>query len=430
LQVRRGCDIAQGFLPPSQVMAPKARKPGAAAPAVVRRRKLRVLGTFISLLEAVRVRASADLGFDIEFEVLDFPSCQRKAALHPEAFDVYDQTFHNLGIVWHWGVLQPIDTDLLKCWPSVGPLTKLGGVDKYANRGAGDAPMLNLYVQPDYSLGAQPTRYISMLPTVHNFDSFGYDARIFNGAGRPRESWGMLFDPRAKGKLALVDDSGIGLFDAALAAEAIGVLEFADIANMTPAELTALFRFLRGKCDEGFFLPCWTTVEEAGALFRRGEAAIQSMWAPAYNELGPVAGFVREAAPEEGYRAWHGGMSIARHVGGAELRMAYEYMDWWLSGWAGAVMARQGYYIAAAEAIRQYLTPAEWAYWYDGQEAREDLVGADGATVVVPQGKRRSGGAYLERARRIAVWNTVMDEYNYATRLWSRFVADIRTRGR
>jgi putative spermidine/putrescine transport system substrate-binding protein len=110
--------------------------------------------------------------------------------------------------------------------------------------------------------------------------------------------------------------------------------------------------------------------------------------------------------------------------------MAYEYLDWWLSGWAGAVMARQGYYISAAEAVKSYMTPAEWAYWYDGQEASEDILGVDGATVAARKGGRRAGGAYLERARRIAVWNTVMDEYNYATRLWSRFAADLRARGR
>jgi putative spermidine/putrescine transport system substrate-binding protein len=396
-------------------------------PAIVKRRKLRVLGTFISLLDAVRARASADLGFDIAFEVLDFPSCQRKAALSPAAYDVYDQTFHNLDIVWHWGALQPLDTTRLKSWDAVGPLTKQGGVDKYASRGIGDAPVDKLYVQPDHSLGREPTRYAAMLPTVHQFDSFGYDSRVFNGETRPRESWAMLFDPRAKGRLALVDEPAIGLFDAALAAEALGVVKFENIADMSPAELTQLFAFLRDKAREGFFLPCWTTSRQAAQAFRRGEAAIQSMWSPAYTELGASA-HVREAAPEEGYRAWHGGMSLARHLAGAELEMAYEYMDWWLSGWAGAAMARQGYYISASERAKPYLSPAEWAYWYEGEPAAENLVGVDGETVVVKRGARRSGGGYVERARRIAIWNTVMDEHNYASRLWSRFVAEVGRR--
>jgi putative spermidine/putrescine transport system substrate-binding protein len=45
--------------------------------AIHRQRTLRVLGTEISLIEAVRRRAIADLGFNVEFEVLDFPTCQR-----------------------------------------------------------------------------------------------------------------------------------------------------------------------------------------------------------------------------------------------------------------------------------------------------------------------------------------------------------------
>ena len=80
----------------------KSRKPP--SPSLHSPRTLRVLGTEISLLEAVRSKAVVDLGFNIEFEVLDFPSCQRKAALNPEAYDVYDQCFHNLAIVWFWGV--------------------------------------------------------------------------------------------------------------------------------------------------------------------------------------------------------------------------------------------------------------------------------------------------------------------------------------
>ena len=41
------------------------------SPAIHRQRTLRVLGTDISLLEAVRLKAISDLGFNIEFEVLE-----------------------------------------------------------------------------------------------------------------------------------------------------------------------------------------------------------------------------------------------------------------------------------------------------------------------------------------------------------------------
>jgi putative spermidine/putrescine transport system substrate-binding protein len=199
---------------------------------------------------------------------------------------------------------------------------------------------------------------------------------------------------------------------------------------MSPSEIDALFGFLQAKADEGFFARCWSTAQEAAGLFKREEAAVQSMWSPAYGLLGAAAEHVRESDPAEGFRGWHGGLSVARHVSGPVLQMAYEYMDWWLSGWAGAVMARQGYYISAPAAAKPHLTPAEWAYWYDGREASEDLVGADGSTVAVSKGARRSGGGYLQRARRIALWNTVMDEHNYATRAWARFVAAVNGKSR
>ena len=50
--------------------------------------------------------------------------------------------------------------------------------------------------------------------------------------------------------------------------------------------------------------------------------------------------------------------------------------------------------------------------------------------MVVRKGAKRSGGSYLERARRISLWNTVMDEYNYTTRAWTRFVAEVNETSR
>ena len=57
-------------------------------------------------------------------------------------------------------------------------------------------------------------------------------------------------------------------------------------------------------------------------------------------------------------------------------------------------------------------------------------MGVDGGTVVVRKGAKRSGGSYVERARRISLWNTVMDEYNYTTRAWTRFVAEVNKKSR
>jgi putative spermidine/putrescine transport system substrate-binding protein len=396
-----------------------------ASPPRVKRRKLRVRGTVVTLLEQVRKQAAADLQIDLEFETLDFLTCQHRAAMDPGNYDIYEQCFHNLDIVWYWGALQPIDTDRIADWDKIGELAKDGGISKYKWQGHGDAPVRKLYVQPDGMIGQQPMRHISMLPTAHNVDSFGFDHRIFGDEGSEGSSWAWLLDPRAKGRIALVDEPAIGIFDAALAAEANGDLIFADIGNMTIDEIDSLMALLETLRGQGYFAGTWATPQEAEAMVYNDRVSVQSMWAPSYGSLGPHSDTFIESSPREGYRAWHGGASLARHLSGAQLDLAYEYLNWWLTGPAGALMARQGYYATVQTRLRQHLSADEWDYWYDGQIARTDLKGPSG-DVVVRKGSRRPGGAYRNRISKIAMWNTVMDEYNYAARAWKRFAAKLR----
>ncbi|BDA85145.1 hypothetical protein Sa4125_26870 [Aureimonas sp. SA4125] len=79
----------------------KSRRKTLATPALHLEGKpvIRVLGTEITLLEQLRLRAEADLGIGLVFENRDFLSAQRKAARAPDDYDVYDQCFHNLDIV-------------------------------------------------------------------------------------------------------------------------------------------------------------------------------------------------------------------------------------------------------------------------------------------------------------------------------------------
>lgn len=396
-----------------------------AAPAVMAPETLRVLGTSITIIEPIVALAKADLGFRIEYEVLDFIACQRKAALEPGAYDLYDQCFHNLDIVWFWGALQPIDTMRLERWDEMSDLTKRGRISRHGWVGHGDAPVKKLYVQPGDALGSDPGRYISMLPTVHNLDSFGYDIGVFGEGQRGRESWAWLLDPRARGRIALVDEPAIGVFDAALAAEAVGALTFEDIGNLSVQEIDMLMELLEQRRQQGFFRDVWRDSDDARRLVTEERISVQSMWSPGYWGLGDAGQRFVEAAPVEGYRAWHGGISLGNHVDGRLRDMAYEYMNWWLSGRPGAIMARQGYYMSVAGTVRDEIAEEEWAYWYGGEPASRDLPGPDGE-IAVRAGARRAGGSYYDRANRIAVWNTVMDEHNYAVRAWSRFVARVR----
>lgn len=46
---------------------------------------------------------------------------------------------------------------------------------------------------------------------------------------------------------------------------------------------------------------------------------------------------------QEGYRAWAVGLGLMAHLKGLKLDAAYEYLNWYQSGWQGGFIAKQGY---------------------------------------------------------------------------------------
>ncbi|KQW61326.1 MULTISPECIES: extracellular solute-binding protein [unclassified Ensifer] len=384
------------------------------------RPRLRVLGTAISLLEELRVRAEADLGIEVVFDNNDFLTTQHKAAQEPDSYDIYDQCFHNLDIVWYWRAIQPIEIGRIALWDQINDLTKTGHIGPNARLGQGDAPVKKLFVQPNLELGDTPSSTISMLPTTHNFDSFAYRTDVAPNTVS-MNSWAALLDERWAGRAALVDEPAIGIFDAALAAQASGLMSFDNIGAMTVDEIDRLIGLLEERKKNGYFRAFWRTAEDAARLMVRGETDIQSMWSTGISILNGQGVPVEQAVPAEGYRAWHGGLCLARHLSGRMRDVAYEYLNWWISGWPGSVVARQGYYISTPERSRQFMSVAEWDYWYGGLPAACDLPGPDG-TIRIRAGSVRSGGSYWQRANCIAVWNTTMDEHNYLVRRWMQLV--------
>lgn len=130
---------------------------------------------------------------------------------------------------------------------------------------------------------------------------------------------------------------------------------------------------------------------------------------------------IHAAAPKEGYRAWNGGMYLSVATQGRQRDIAYEYMDWWLSGWPGANMIRSGFYTPTPERCRAWMSDAEWGYWYEGKVALEDIRAPDGEIVALA-GEERNGGSYQDRMSRIAVWNTETTNFDYLSRRWYEFV--------
>ncbi|TPV60649.1 extracellular solute-binding protein [Aestuariibacter sp. GS-14] len=394
------------------------------APYVFARNKvtLRVMGTHVTLQEPLRRRAMQELGIDIQFEPMGSAAVLQKASADPSSFDLYEQWSDSINVLWYAGAIQALDVDRLTYWPEINSLTKTGKISPEAQTGAGDAPDKILFVQSNGLLGPQSTNKISFMPYVHNVDSFGYDTRVIQRAqGYTEESWGWLLDDANRGKVALVNAPTIGIFDAALAAQAQGLVTFKDIGNMTISEIDQLFAILIDKKQSGHFAGFWTSVPQSVEFMVNRRVHIQSMFSPGVSACKGQGIPVRYAAPKEGYRAWQGVMCLSSHTSGYVKDAAYDYMNWWLSGYPGAFIARQGYYISNPQRSRPLMSEAEWDYWYEGKEAPVSLNGTDGKQSV-NAGERRDGGSYTKRFSNIAVWNTVMDNYDYSLDRWYEFL--------
>ena len=395
------------------------------APYVFARQKhtLRVLGTHVTLQEPLRKRAMSDLGIDIRFEPKGSPSVLQRGLLSPESFDIYEQWSNSIRPLWRNHSIQAIETKRITHWDEINSLCKTGRVSPKAKYGAGDAPFKIVNVQGDGSLGSEQTGQVSFLPYVHNVDSFGYNTNeIEQGIAYKTESWGWLLDKKHSGKVGIINDPTIGLFDLVLAADASGVMKFTDIGNISVDELDRLFDILIDLKHQKFFGGFWNSVPESIDFMEAGRVHIESMFSPAVSALNGKNVPVTFAAPKEGYRGWHGVMCLSSRAQGRAKDVAYEYMNWWLSGWPGAFIARQGYYISNAQRSADYLEQSEWDYWYNGKPASQPLKGPDG-NISVNRGQVRSGGSYTDRFSNVAVWNTAMPTYDYTLQKWYEFIS-------
>ena len=404
----------------SAAMAPLAFP--SIATAYNRKPTIKVVGTHVTLQESIRRQAEKDLGISIEFYPGGDAEVLLRASTDPLSFDIYEQWSDSIKVLWMANAIQPIDIRKLTYWDEINGLSKKGRLTDTAPIGLGDSPHKLLYFQPDGSLGSTVSDQVSFLPYVHNTDSFGYNSAIIPQAvPYQTESWGWLLDERYHGKVAIVNAPTIGIFDMALAAQARGLMTFNDMGNMSREEIDALFDIMIAKKRQGHFRGVWTSVPHSVELMASGEVVLASLFSPAASQLNGMGIPCVYAAPKEGYRAWQGVMCLSRASQGERREAAYAFMNWWLSGWPGAFIARQGYYISNPQRSRAFMSQAEWDYWYDGKPATTALKGTDG-NISVREGDIRNGGSYTKRFEHVAIWNTVMDTYEYSLMKWNEFV--------
>ncbi|KUJ81340.1 ABC transporter substrate-binding protein [Ruegeria profundi] len=375
---------------------------------------LRVLGTGVTLIDTIHASAEADLGIRLEFTALDGIKSQRRGVLAPDSFDIYDQWFHDLDLVWPARSLRPIDVARIKCWDQVSNWAVLRPEPN--SHVPSGTPLDRLYVQENGELGSAVSGRISMLPTVYNADSF---AIVGESSVPEPTSWGDLLSEQWRGRVAIQADAAIGVPDLLLALRARGEFLCDNPGNLTLNEIKSFIRLVKQYQLAGHFAGFWTDRTPSPD----NGATLSTMWWSNYLSQKAKGIPIRMCSPSEGYRGWCGGMALSQKMDKRTEELAYAYLNWWLSGPAGAIMARNGAYMVAPDAVRKNLSVNEWNFWYGGEPAVSKIHDAFGNVVYLP-GERREGGSYETRQGQIAIWNSVMEEHNFLVRLWDLITMD------
>ncbi|ACP22734.1 ABC transporter, binding protein (plasmid) [Sinorhizobium fredii NGR234] len=382
---------------------------------------LRQFGTGVSNINAIAEKCKEDLGITLEMTATDSDAAAQRAVTQPDSYDIADIEYWIAKKVFPSGVMQPMDVSKIKFYDKIVPLFIDGKLKPESVVAQGTAPHTVGFVeaQDSKSFAKAPTQWMTLIPTIYNADTLGIRPDL---VGREITTWADIMDPAFKGKTAILNIPSIGIMDAAMIMEALGNIKYADKGNMTTDEIDATIDFLIKAKQDGQFRAFWKSFDESVNLMASGEVVIQSMWSPAVAAVRSKGIACKYQPLKEGYRAWGGGLGLAAHLQGAQLDAAYEYINWYLSGWVGAYLNRQGYYSAAMETAKAHMSEDEWGFWVEGKPAKGDILSPEGK-VMEKAGAVRDGGSFEERMGKVACWNSVMDEDRYMVRRWNEFIA-------
>ena len=382
---------------------------------------LRQFGTGVSNLNDVANKVKEDLGFTLEMTALDSDSVTQRAATQPNSFDIADIEYWICKKVWPTGNLQAMDTSKIKNYDKIVGIFRNGKLTPESTIAQGTAPHTVGFTEgPEgKSFVDNESGWMTLIPTIYNADTLGIRPDLI---GRPINNWSELLNPEFKGKASILDISSIGIMDMAMVVESMGEYTYPDKGNMTRDEIDLTMKIFTEAKQNGQFRAFWKSFDESVNLMASGEVVIQSMWSPAITAVKSKGVPCVYQPLEEGYRSWGGGIGLSAALTGLERDAAYEYINWYLDGWVGGYLMRQGYYSAVPETSKNYMSENEWGYWFEGKEATDTITSPTG-DALAQAGETRDGGSFQDRMGAVACWNAVMDENQYMVRKWNEFIA-------
>ena len=382
---------------------------------------LRQAGTGVSAFNEVAAKVKEDLGFTLEMTALDSDAVTQRAATQPDSYDIADIEYWICKKVWPTGNLQAMDVSKIANYDKIVGIFRNGKLTPESVIAQGTAPHSVGFVEGPGSntFVQEESGWMTLIPTIYNADTLGIRPDLI---GRPIDTWAELLNPEFKGKASILDISSIGIMDMAMVCEAMGEIKYADKGNMTTDEIDKTIAIFSEAKKAGQFRAFWKSFDESVNLMASGEVVIQSMWSPAITAVRAQGVPCIYQPLKEGYRSWGGGIGLSAGLSGLPLDAAYEYINWYLSGWVGGFLMRQGYYSAVPETSKLFMSEDEWGYWFEGKPATGDIVSPQGQ-VIEKAGAVRDGGSFENRMGKVACWNAVMDENQYMVRKWNEFIA-------
>jgi putative spermidine/putrescine transport system substrate-binding protein len=374
--------------------------------------------SYSTLIDIAR-KATEDLGFQVEMSVTDHPGLTNRMVQDPSSIDVADSEIWQTKVYVPLEVTQAVDTTRIQLWDKVTPLYTQGVFAGQEVSREGDSPYEIMYRESvdGTTFHDGPTQWATFLPGVFNADTLGIRPDL---VGRDITSWGDLFGDSFRGRAAIQNIPTIGIMDAIMATEALGLVSYGNRGNPTRDELERTINELIELKRAGHWRALWNTFDESVNLMAAGEVVIQSMWSPAVTAVRMQGIPVVYQPLKEGYRGWGNGLALMGHLEGLKLDAAYEYLNWYLSGWMGGFIAKQGYYISVPETARDFLTENEWNFFYEGKPATDVITSPTGEVTNQP-GDVRDGGSFEERFSKVAVWNNLMDQADFLFAKWNEF---------
>jgi len=351
---------------------------------------LRYLGTAVNQSREIAEKVKQDLGIVMEYIPVTTDDVTKRVITQPNSFDIVDTEYFSLKKLVPSGNLLGMDAKRIKLADKITPVFTKGEIagKKIGDQGTAPRKVFYLEGQSSKKFASQPTQWITLIPTVYNADTLGIRPDLIK---RPIESWKELLNPEFKGKASILNIPSIGIMDAAMVVEASGIHKYADKGNMTKAEIDLTMKVM-------------IEAKKAGKFLALGKTVIQSMWSPAVTKVRSMGVACTYQPLKEGYRAWAAGFALPKTLKGKKLDASYDFINWFLSGWAGAFLNRQGYYSAVLETAKANMEAYEWAYWMEGKPAEKDIKAPDG-TVLEKAGALRDGGSYEARMGGVRKWN-------------------------